>query len=238
MGTRAPLAPQEFYHVYNRGTEKRTIFTSKKEYERFIALLYVSNSNTPIHLSNHQGSTLPELLEIARGEPLVDIVAYCLMPNHFHLLLRQHLDGGISSFMQKLSTGYTMYFNLLHDRSGALFQGKFKSSRASDDNYLKYLTAYNHLNPLKLFDPNWKERKTFSKKGAWEHLEHYRHSSCPDYLGVTRPENKILDTGALPLYFESPAAWKKDLVEWITGDEGNGKWQGSTLTFRGISRWS
>jgi len=216
MGTRTPLAPQEWYHVYNRGTEKRNIFLSKKEHERFLTLLYLSNSGDPIHISNHQGSTLTQLLEIPRGEPLVDIGAYCLMPNHFHILLRQRDDSGISRFIQKVSTGYTMYFNILHDRTGTLFQGKFKSEHAASDRYLKYLLSYIHLNPLKLIDPQWKDGGIKNKKKAWAYLHEYPYSSYLDYLGEKRPLNKVLDMTALPLYFETPHALQTDMLEWIS----------------------
>jgi len=105
-----------------------------------------------------QGSTLYDLKKINRGEQLVNIVTYCLMSNHFHLLIYEKTEGGISKFMQKVTTAYTMYFNKSKQRTGALFQGKFKAKHASiNDNYLKYLVAYIHLNPIKLIDAQWKE---------------------------------------------------------------------------------
>src|SRR6185312_7588170 len=173
MGTRIPLAVKEIYHVYNRGTDKRKIFLDQKDYERFLALLYLSNGTTAVHISNYQGSTLMELLDLDKGEPLVDIAAYCIMPNHFHLLLHQKVDGGISKFMQKLTTGYTMYFNTKYERSGTLFQGKFKSKHAGEDRYLKYLLSYIHLNPQKRVD--------------------YPYSSYKDFVETERPESKILN---------------------------------------------
>ncbi len=194
MGTRAVLAENEIYHVYNRGTEKRNVFKNKKDYERFLALLYLSNSTVPVHISNYQGSTLMDLLALDIGEPLVDLGAYCLMQNHFHLLLRQRTENGISKFMQKLITGYTMYFNKRHERSGALFQGKFKSSHASEDRYLKYLLSYIHLNPPK--------------------YEQYPYSSYLDFMEVERIENKLLNKNCLPLYFSSPKEFAKELEEW------------------------
>jgi putative transposase len=108
MSNREKLAPGSFYHVYNRGTEKRKIFLVEKDYSRFLASLFLCNSKNPADLKL-QGSTLYELLSNNRGETLVDICAYCLMPNHFHLLLHEKTEGGISKFMQKLQTAYTMY---------------------------------------------------------------------------------------------------------------------------------
>ena len=96
------------------------------------------------------------LLDLPRKETLVDIGAYCLMPNHFHLLIRETAEGNISRFMLKLQTGYPMYFNKKYQRTGALFEGKFKAKHITNDNHLKYLFAYLHLNPVKITDPqNW-----------------------------------------------------------------------------------
>lgn len=216
MGNRAPLAENEFYHLYNRGTEKRKIFLSKGDYERFLSLLYVANNVEPIRLDNirrsEQGSTLlNRALDSERSEPLVSIAAYCLMPNHFHLLLQQRAEGGISRFMQKLATAYTMYFNTRYERSGALFQGKFKSKHAADDRYLKYLLAYIHLNPSKIAKPS-----------------DYVYSSYQDFAGDSRVQTRILDKTALPEYFPTPQAFAKEMREWLTLREGLDE-QGRTL---------
>lgn len=208
MATREPQAPGEIYHIYNRGTEKRNIFANQKDYERFTALLHLCNSAKTAHMGNLRGSTLPELLSLDKGEPLVDIAAYCLMPNHFHLLVRQREEGGISKFMQKLITGYTMYFNKKNDRSGALFQGKYKSKHAGEDRYLKYLLAYIHLNPYKLIG----KIPRFDLGTPQE----YKYSSYADFMGTIRPENILIVRDALPLYFPTANDFKKELHEWLT----------------------
>ena len=195
MTNRGPVAPQEYYHVYNRGTEKRKIFLTKSDYERFLVLLYLSNGSKPIQLNNYRGSTSVELLQIDRGVTLVDIIAYCLMPNHFHLLLRQHTEGGISKFMQKMSTGYTMYFNVKNKRSGALFQGRYKSVHAGDDRYLKYLFSYIHLNP--------KQPRT------------YTYSSYSYFVGKENIWNRLLNTQNTPLYFKTPEEFEEEMTEWL-----------------------
>src|SRR3989344_7070503 len=137
MGFREKFVPGERYHIYNRGTEKRKIFLGSRDYDRFLTLLYMSNGTEAVRIDNlvrnEQGSTLlKKTLQVDRGETLVDIAAYCLMPNHFHLLLREKEEGGVSRFMQKMTTAYTMYFNKRYDRTGALLQGKFKSQHAKD----------------------------------------------------------------------------------------------------------
>lgn len=105
------FAIEEFYHIYNRGIEKRKIFMDYKDEHRFLMLLYTCNTEEKIHLSDFKNKSLNEILEIKRNETLVDIGAYCLMTNHFHILIREKKENGISIFMQKVLTAYTMYFN-------------------------------------------------------------------------------------------------------------------------------
>ena len=109
-----------------------------------------------------------------------------------------------------------MYFNLRYDRSGALFQGKFKSEHAHTDRYLKYLIAYVHLNPLKILDPTWKEFGIKNKVETESYLEQYEYSSYIDYLGKGRPQHAVINTAALPQYFESPKAFKANMHEWLS----------------------
>ena len=113
------------------------------------------------------------------------------MPNHFHLLLQEKTETSISTFMQKVMTGYTMYFNRKYGRTGALFGGTFKSKHVHDDRYFKYLAAYIHLNPAELGDPAWKSGNSIVPR-VKKFLESYSYSSLPDHLGVKRPENILL----------------------------------------------
>jgi putative transposase len=129
------------------------------------------------------------LLETDRGKNLVDIGAYCLMPNHFHLLLKEKTENGISLFMQKLMTAYTMYFNKKNGRNGALFQGTFKAEHLANDNYLKYMYSYIHLNPIKLIDPTWRENGIKNQSKTEKFLEQYKHSSYSEYINIDRKES-------------------------------------------------
>ena len=140
MTRNVKLAPGEFYHLYNRGTEKRNIFQLETDYERFLTLLYLCNGENVVQLKL-QGRTLSEVDRTNDRNQLIHICSYCLMPNHFHLLVQEKEEGGISRFMQKVTTGYTMYFNERHGRSGGLFQGRFKATHANNDRYLKYLIS-------------------------------------------------------------------------------------------------
>lgn len=214
----------EYYHIYNRGTEKRDIFLRDNDYQRFLSLLYLCNSDNPADLKI-QGSTLEEACAILRGEQYVDLCAYVLMPNHFHLIIRGVQDNGISKFMQKLSTGYTMYFNTRQERTGSLFQGRFKARHVNRDSQLSYLIAYVHLNPIKLVFRDWQESGIPDKNRAEEFLKNYRWSSYHDYRGTDRLEKILLNKSALPEYFKSPREFNEFLNEWIEIKST----QGSTL---------
>ena len=197
------FVPGEFYHIYNRGTDKRTIFLNVTDYQRFQVLLYLVNSTQNINIRDLL-KTKKNLYEITlEGEPLVAIGAYCLMPNHFHLLLTPLVDEGISLFMQKLATSYSMYFNNKYERTGSLFQGKFRSELATDDRYLKYLFSYIHLNPVKLIQPDWKERGIMDCNKTQRYLEQYDYSSYLEITGKVRPESMILDKHLFPVYFKN-----------------------------------
>ncbi len=203
MNRKVPFAPEEFYHVYNRGVEKRKIFLSDSDKIRFIALMFFCNNDENIIMRDlvTAGFSFYEFKKHTRNT-LVDIGAYCLMPNHFHFLVREKSDNGTSLFMQKLLTAYTMYFNKKYDRVGALFSGRFQSHHADDDTYLKYLYSYIHLNPLKIFQKDWKEKGVDNIKMAKDFLDKYTYSSYADYDENDRPQKEILNKKAFPEYFD------------------------------------
>ncbi len=202
----------EYYHVYNRGTEKRAIFLDRFDRARFLILLYICNNRDSI-LSREIIEDRP--FETERGKPLVDIGAYCLMGNHFHLLLHEKVENGISTFMQKLSTAYAMYFNRKRERTGGLFEGKFKAKHSADDDYLRYLFAYIHLNPVEHIEPTWKERGIKNMKRVETYLANYVHSSYPDYIGVQRSEGVILNRNAFPDYFSKKNSFRSFAESWL-----------------------
>jgi putative transposase len=210
-----PLAPREFFHLYNRGTDKRQIFFDSEDYRRFIELLYLCNSHKPISVRDVR-KVHDSVFQFERDSTLVAIGAYCLMPNHFHLLVTTEIENGISDFMRKLSTAYSMYFNVRYERTGALFQGRFKTQHADTDEYLKYLYAYIHLNPVKLIDKDWKEKGSRDAAKYLEYTTSYSYSSLPDYLGKIREEGKILDSAKFPEYFTTKIDHQIELFEWLT----------------------
>jgi len=137
----------EYYHVFNRGVDKRNIFESTDDLSYFFSrIIDLNYADIPgkfrISRSRKNGISVNE----SESGKLVSIVAYCLLPNHFHLVLKQEVDGGISKFMQKLGTSHTMYFNQKYKRSGSLFQGKFKANMISGEFGLPVLSVYVNLN--------------------------------------------------------------------------------------------
>jgi len=203
---RTPLVTGEYYHIYNRGVEKIQIFLDKEDYFHFLKLLYICNSKKSI--------TLREIgKSFEREETIVDICAYCLMPNHFHLLCHEKTEKGISIFMKKLLTAYAMYFNKKYERSGVFFQGRFKSEHASTDKYLKYLFAYIHLNPAKLKEPKWRESKNYNSKELLNYIKEYPYSSLYEYLNN---KIKITNPGVFPDYFPEAKNHIDDLSEWLS----------------------
>ncbi|QSH39047.1 transposase [Candidatus Kaiserbacteria bacterium] len=143
------LANDEYYHVYNRGTDKRKIVLDAEDANRLVQSLIAFNTASSIgsiysHYYKNKINLSSPVTKI--DDPLVDIVCYCFNTNHFHFLLKQISDGGISKFMQKFGTGYTRYFNEKYERTGVLFQGKFKARHISNDADLLRMSAYVNLN--------------------------------------------------------------------------------------------
>jgi len=192
------ISEGEYYHLYNRGVEKRNIFLTRKDYSRFKHLLYLANGTGSFVFRDIGKKSLKD---IDRGGPLVAIAAWVLMPNHFHILVKEIVEGGTTTFMKKLCTGYSSYFNKRHSRVGPLFQGRYKSQHADEDTYLNYLFAYIHLNPIKLIDPNWKEDGISHIAKAKEFFSTYEHSSYLSYVNMSREENILLSKNEFPKYF-------------------------------------
>lgn len=135
-----PLVCDELYHVFNRGVDKREIFLDKEDYLRFYQILHLFNSVEAV--INFDSAKVKAKKRDDVVEKLVEIKAYSLLPNHYHLILKQEVDGGISEFMRRISLGYTSYFNQKMERIGSLFQGNFKRVLITSDEQLNYLFAY------------------------------------------------------------------------------------------------
>ena len=205
MLRKVAFAPGNFYHIYNRGTDKRKIFLGQRDYLRFLVSLYICNSTEPVSMTDlllPQGRTLRDLFDEKRKDTIVDIGAYCLMPNHFHLLVKEKIENGITTFMRKVSTSHVMYVNKRNDRSGNLFQGRFKAEMADTDEYLKYLFAYIHLNSVKLIEPKWREEGIQKMDAVKNFLDNYEWSSYSAYAKKSKTD-PILNTKEFPEYFNN-----------------------------------
>ena len=219
MSRNVAISIDEFYHIYNRGNDKREVFHDEKDFARFQSLLYICNNIATTHLSNFQDATQSKLFSVEREDTIVHIGAYCLMPNHFHLLVREKIEGGTSLFMQKLSTAYTMYFNKKYDRAGGLFQGRFKAKHLNTDQYLKYQFSYIHLNPVAFVEDGWKNKKIKSARRAKEYLSSYKYSSYKDYLSADRVERVILGKEFFPDYFSNQIEIELMVDDWLKFSE-------------------
>ncbi len=172
---RQPLITGQYYHVYNRGVDKRDIFTDKHDIYRFIESIkefnreekIISLANLRKSKQNSQIEVKPLSGEDSKNE-LVEIIGYCINPNHFHFILKQVSDNGISLFMQKLLGGYTYYFNVKNTRSGSLFQGTFKSQIITGQNYFNKLIGYVNKNYLIHSIPENKSELVFSGDFEYE----------------------------------------------------------------------
>jgi len=172
------FAEEQIYHIYNRGVEKRNVFLDDEDYLRFIHNLFEFNDATPVLNAGYyfDPKTINSEVQKERKQRklLVEILVFTLMPNHFHLLLRQQRANGIVRFMQKLGTGYTMYFNKKYDRVGGLFQGRFKAVLVDKEAHFIHLPCYIHTNPLNL---------NYRGSTSIKFLESYKWSSFLDYIG-------------------------------------------------------
>lgn len=163
------------------------------DYERFLGLLYVCNNSETMHRSDLFRRSLDEIFTIKRKERLVGIGAFCLMPNHFHLLLKEIRHGGISLFMRKLGTAYAMYFNIKYERTGNLFVKPFRSRHIKNDEYLQCVIQYIHCNPAEIFEPMWKKGEVKELKELEKKLLEYPYSSFGAHQKHAHPFRNLLD---------------------------------------------
>ncbi len=186
-----PFSNDSYYHIYNRGVEKRKTFMNKRDYSRFLETLnFYRKSPVPMKLSDYRRGVI-KLKKLEDQVELVRIFSYCLMPNHFHLLVQQLEEGGISKFMRKISDSYTRFFNTKYDRVGSLFQGVFKAKLVETDEYLLQLSKYIHRNSFLLDE--W-EGRVYPYSSYGYYLSGEQHPFCDTnlidgYFSKTNPKN-------------------------------------------------
>ena len=201
-GRKTVLVNHEIYHIFNRGVALQPTFLNHANYSRAIAaLLYYQHLNPPIKFSKFTQKSSSDQQEILvslaqQNRTHADLITFCFMPNHFHLLLKQNLDNGISKYLSQFTNSYTKYFNTKNNRSGHLFQGNFKAARIESNEQLLHVSRYIHLNPFSgCLVKNIKALNT------------YRYSSLPEYLNPTQSKNFqkniIIDQFSTPEKFEN-----------------------------------
>lgn len=206
-----------FYHVFNRGVNRQSIFLEDADYVRFVHNLYEMNDANPTIDFRIAQTIYGGPSSVNRRDPIVEILAWCLMPNHFHLMLRQRADGGIPLFMKKLGTGYAVYFNKKYERSGYVFQGRFKAVVVEKEGQFLHLSRYIHLNPVDLVESGWKEEGIKDGGKVHEFLENYRWSSYTDWIGKKNFPS-ILNLKGVEGIFKDSAAYQKFMVSWMAKD--------------------
>ena len=189
--------PSSYYHVYNRGVEKRLIFLDEDDYAVFMA-----------YLRRHLDAPESDGIKIRRHAHYdsLEMVAYCLMPNHFHLLLYVGDEPRqLASFMQSVCTAYSMYFNKKYNRVGHLFQGRFKASRIIKDDYLQHISRYIHLNPVDYLEWPWSSLPIYLNKEStnWVHPDRVRSMVTGGYLSFVEEyvdQKRILDLQKIEVF--------------------------------------
>lgn len=206
-GRKIPLVTDEVYHVFNRGMNRQPTFTDKREYQRAVeSLRFYKVAHPPISLSKYlrlEDQKQQEMSKVLEAyKPLVDIFSYCLMPNHFHFLIRQKEDKGIAVFLSNFQNSYTRYFNTRHDRDGSLFLDQFKAVRIETDEQLLHVSRYIHLNPY-----------TGYLVKTHADLEEYPWSSFPVYL-KSKIENDLFVHMSMVLdFFRSNNEYKRFVLD-------------------------
>lgn len=194
------------YHLFNRGVERRPIFFTPRDYERFVSLLeYYRFHRVAKSYSHYLALSLSDraaFREVLEQKPTaVDILAYCLMPNHFHILVKQNIDGGIHRFLSNVANAYAKYINTKRKRVGPLYQGPFKAVLVETDEQLIHLSRYIHLNPV------------VSNVITEKELADYQWSSFPDYVGNT--QKPFVDTREILHRFKNNQAYQKFVYDHI-----------------------
>jgi putative transposase len=208
----------EFIHVLNRGVDKRTIFLDDKDYYRFVHDLFEFNDSENVSNVNYFFNKNIDIecryVEKKKRKLLVDIHAFCLMPNHYHILLSPRIDGGIPIFMKKLNMGYSKYFNEKYKRTGTLFQGRYKSVQITKDAHFIHIPYYIHLNPLDIITKKWRTGDMKDTDKAIKFLQNYRWSSFLDYSGKKNFPS-VTRRDFLLKFFGSPDRYIKDTIGWL-----------------------
>lgn len=203
----------DFFHLVNRGVEKRKVFTRDKDFLRFIYNLYDFNDIENVSLPYFERR---QKLDIGRPkEELVDILCWALGPTHPHIFIQEKINGGVSVFSKKVFGGYTKYFNEANDREGVLFQGKTKIIKVTRDSHFIYLPFYIMANPIDLIEPGWREEGIRDFKKVIDFLKNYKYSSFPDLIGEENFSFVINKKLFYKFFNTDEKKFKEGFIEWL-----------------------
>lgn len=207
-----PIVAGEIYHICNRGVDQRKIFIDEKDYYRFIHDLFEFNDENSAINVNYFFNRSTQSMDTRRPyigprKMLAEILAFALMPNHYHLLIKPKTNIGGAELMKKINGGYARYFNNKYQRAGALFQGRYKAVLIENESHFIHIPYYIHANPLDIVAPGWRKGEITDYKKAIDFLENYRWSSFLDYTGKKN----------------FPSVTQRDLLLNISGGESNYK---------------
>lgn len=209
------LITGEIYHVLNRGTENRVVFQNKRDYERFLITLFECNS-TDLNFKNRYRIDLSKGNKKSPENPVVEILCICLMPNHFHMTVKQLIDGGVAKLMQRAGNSYTKYFNIKNNRKGSLFMSRYKAVHVKTDSQMRHLITYIHANPLDLIMPEWRKGKIKNFKKAKDFLENYIWSSYPFYTEGDGLDliSQIINPEIVKAFYPEKEEYFKNIHSW------------------------
>ncbi|MBU3926025.1 transposase [Patescibacteria group bacterium] len=217
---KTPFVPGEYYHIYNRTILNVPEFNDYKNTERLAQSFLIANSTKSSEafqfLRNNKEATIDEALDIAKqGEKLVDILSYAIMPDHYHLLLKELRDNGISDFIRKCNISIAKYINIKNNRRGTLFESRFNSKHVDTDRYLLHLSLYIHLNPLDITSgKEWREHKLKNWSVEKEKLLKYPWSSLRAYLDDNYQDLILSGTDIIRDQFKDSKEYEDFLKEW------------------------
>lgn len=217
----------ETYHLTIRALDSNLIFLDEKDYFRGVFSIYEFNNVLPVEIAKRRRDRIVEKkrerkladigsppIFVEQRDKFVEIFAFCFMPNHIHLLVRQSRDGGISKFMQKVGIGLGKYFNKKYERKGHVFQDAFKSVHIESDKQLMTVFNYIHVNPLSLVEPGWKEKGIKNLKKSIKFLEDYKWSSFQDYIGI-KNFSSVTERNFLTDLMVDAGGCKKAIENWL-----------------------
>ncbi len=201
----------DIFHILNRGIEKGAIFHETDDYKRFLLGLYkFNNQGSALNLSNKDW-----FVNYPAQNKIVEILAWSLLPNHYHLLLQEKIDGGAIDFTKRIGNGYTKYFNIKNNRSGYLFQNSAKIIRVEKNEHFLYLPFYIDANPIDLIEPGWENKGIKNKEKVISFLKKYQWSSYQDHTGVLNFPQILNKKLFYELFDTNPKNYQKDFLGWL-----------------------